>query len=71
MVKDDKTHTKHTRESADGGAPADAHAPGFDSDRLKQEVATFKLLCQGRDGRLCLFEDADGHYTAVRTDRLA
>lgn len=71
MVKDDKAHTKHARGSAEEGAPADAHASGFDRDRLKQEVATFKLLCQGRDGKLCLFEDADGHYTAVRTDRLA
>lgn len=39
--------------------------------KRKRDMATFKLLCQGRDGRLCLFEDADGHFTAVRSDRLA
>ena len=35
------------------------------------EVATFKHLCAGRDGKLCLFEDADGHLVAVRASRLA
>ena len=35
------------------------------------EVATFKQLCAGRDGKLCLFEDADGHLVAVRASRLA
>lgn len=35
------------------------------------EVATFKHLCTGRDGKLCLFEDADGHLVAVRASRLA
>ena len=35
------------------------------------EVATFKHLCAGRDGKLCLFEDADGHLVAVLASRLA
>ena len=35
------------------------------------EVATFKHLCAGRDGKLCLFEDADGHLVAVRASRLS
>lgn len=35
------------------------------------EVATFKHLCAGRDGKLCLFEDTDGHLVAVRASRLA
>lgn len=35
------------------------------------EVATFKHLCAARDGKLCLFEDADGHLVAVRASRLA
>ena len=39
--------------------------------RSKGSLATFKMLCQGHDGKLCLFEDANGHYTVVRTDRLA
>ncbi len=35
------------------------------------DVATFKHLCDGRDGKLCLFEDAQGHLVAVRASRLA
>lgn len=35
------------------------------------DVATFKQVCEGRDGRLCLFEDAEGHLVAVRSSRLA
>lgn len=31
----------------------------------------FSFVCESLDGRLCLFEDADGHYTAVRASRLA
>ena len=34
------------------------------------EVATFKHLCDGRDGKLCLYEDAQGHLVAVRAARL-
>ena len=32
---------------------------------------SFKLISESRDGRLCLFEDGDGHYTVVRSERLA
>lgn len=35
------------------------------------DVATFKHVCDGRDGKLCLFEDADGHLVVVRSSRLA
>lgn len=35
------------------------------------EMATFKHLCTGRDGKLCLFEDTHGHLVAVRASRLA
>lgn len=31
----------------------------------------FTLIYESKDGRLCLFEDADGHITAVRADKLA
>ena len=41
------------------------------SEHERLEAATFKLLFEGRDGKLALFEDADGHFTAVRTSRLA
>ena len=40
-------------------------------ERERLEAATFKLLFMGRDGKLALFEDAEGHVTAVRTSRLA
>ena len=33
--------------------------------------ATFRFVCESSDGKLCLFEDAQGHYTVVRTARLA
>lgn len=34
-------------------------------------VATFKYIGTGRDGKLCLYEDKEGHLIAVRTSRLA
>ena len=33
--------------------------------------ARFSLVCTSPSGNLCLFEDAEGHYTAVRSARLA
>lgn len=33
--------------------------------------AKITLLYESRDKKLCLFEDAQGHLTAVRTSRLA
>lgn len=38
---------------------------------MATDVATFKHVCDGRDGKLCLFEDADGHLVVVRSSRLA
>lgn len=49
----------------------DNSAATQDAEKRMGSVATFRMLCQGRDGKLCLFEDAKGHLTAVRTDRLA
>lgn len=34
-------------------------------------LAQFSLVYESNDGKLCLFEDADGHLTAVRSDKLA
>ena len=34
-------------------------------------VATFKYIGTGRDGKLCLYEDKEGHLIVVRTSRLA
>lgn len=31
----------------------------------------FSFVCESLDGKLCMFEDADGHLAVVRTDRLA
>ena len=33
--------------------------------------AQIKFLYESRDGKLCLFEDAAGHLTAVPTAKLA
>ena len=33
--------------------------------------ARISLLYESRDGRFCLFEDANGHISAVRSARLA
>ncbi len=33
--------------------------------------AQFVLIYESRDGKLCLFEDSDGHLTAVRAEKLA
>ena len=31
----------------------------------------FTLIYESRDGKLCLFQDKDGHLTAVRAEKLA
>lgn len=31
----------------------------------------FSLIYESKDGKLCLFEDASGHITAVRAEKLA
>ena len=43
----------------------------FRIDKKRDEVARFRQLYASRDGRLCVFEDAKGHLTCVRTSRLA
>ena len=30
----------------------------------------FFFVCESLDGKLCLFEDVDGHLVVVRTERL-
>lgn len=40
-------------------------------ERIKFSPAKFSLLYESKDGKLCLFEDAKGHLTAVRAERLA
>ena len=31
----------------------------------------FALVYESKDGRLCMFEDAEGHLTVVRAEKLA
>ena len=31
----------------------------------------FSLVYESKDGKLCLFEDAEGHLTVVRAEKLA
>lgn len=42
---------------------SDEHEPSLVPGR-------FSFVCESLDGKLCLFEDADGHLAVVRTDRL-
>ncbi len=35
------------------------------------DPATFSLVHKSRDGKLCIFEDKEGHLTSVRASRLA
>ena len=41
------------------------------SSESKLMPGRFSFVCESLDGKLCLFEDADGHYAVVRTERLA
>lgn len=45
-------------------------APAMNQGSLPSP-ARISLLYQSRDGRLCVFEDAEGHLTSVRASRLA
>lgn len=47
----------------------DANRPRMEVD--EQPLARFSLIYESEDGKLCLFQDADGHLTAVRASRLA
>ena len=58
--------------------PSCAHAqdegvisPASASEREMPAPARISLLYESRDGRFCLFEDANGHISAVRSARLA
>ncbi|MBO4365523.1 MAG: hypothetical protein J5804_04435 [Eggerthellaceae bacterium] len=52
------------REQAAGSSSHDTNSPNH-------APATFRFVCESEDGKLCLFEDVQGHYTVVRTARLA
>jgi len=61
-------------DNSNGQAAANAsRTDGNSTSMVRQgpQAATFKLIYESRDGKLCLFEDAEGHLTAVNSKRLA
>ena len=40
-------------------------------DAVELPLARFTLVYESKDGKLCVFEDKDGHLTAVRAEKLA
>lgn len=42
-----------------------------DATAAAKKAATFKRIYESRDKKLCLFEDENGHVTAVNAKRLA
>ena len=57
---------KHVRKAA----PASTSEPSCESASAPAP-ARFSFVCESQDGRLCLFEDACGHFAIVRAERLA
>ena len=49
-------------------AERDQRPPAQDSQPAPAQIT---LLYESRDGQLCLFQDAQGHLTAVRAEQLA
>ena len=49
----------------------DQDADDIDCEGSDQPPARITLLYESRDGKLCLFEDGEGHLTAVRAEKLA
>lgn len=68
-----RAHTQMSvQASADKRAQQRAHAGvGAGAGSRAAHLATFQLLYESRDGRMCLFQDEQGHLTCVRADRLA
>ena len=62
------------RRRKDGRAERDS---GSFADPAEQDPGSFaspariSLLYESKDGRLCIFEDGEGHLTAVRASSLA
>ncbi len=54
---------------AAGDVPSESH---LDVERDSSSApGTFSLLYESKDGRLCTFEDSQGHLTSVDSSRLA
>ncbi len=53
-----------------GEAPSPTPADCAPVAAPKTVPATFALLYESKDGRLCTFEDKEGHLTSVDTSKL-
>ena len=61
-----------TRLIGGGRGPRKPSSEGRDAARAREgALARFSSLYESRDGRLMLFEDAQGHLQAVDAKRLA
>lgn len=54
-----------------GEAVAPKNRPDEETERNVDAPARFSLLYESGDGRLCVFEDAEGHLSAVDARRFA
>lgn len=53
-------------------AKKSSRPPGSEPAKVERSApARITLLYESRDKQLCLFQDANGHLTAVRSARLA
>lgn len=58
-------------ERASCGAGAGRHSEEGARKGDRRLPAQIKLVYESADRRFCLFEDADGHLTSVRSSKLA
>ena len=65
-MTDERTAASPSQETS--GQNADHTAKSFEGVRVPMR---YSFVCESEDGRLCLFEDPDGHYAVVRSSRLA
>lgn len=65
---DSRWAQKNTGEQPEGSTPA---AETGSESSFSSVPGTFSLLYESRDAKLCIFEDASGHLSAVKTSRLA
>ena len=63
-----KSSTAAQKPIEERGVPLDSRD---DAGEPKLVPSRFSFVCESLDGKLCMFEDADGHLSVVRTDRLA
>ena len=50
---------------------ASRHEGRGEGEDCRREFATFREFYRSRDGRIIVFEDAEGHLTSVDSSRLA